>query len=400
LFGGHDGSGNRRHANDLPTFGWRRSAGGAGRRHGCWPRASPWPNAIEVIRVRFEDTPKPESSRGPTSGGLQSDCCDRVGYHPRVKLVALYLVAACQTSPAAVPHSSSQSSARSSDVACAAALPLLAKQHTPNATRLYLAPVSVEHDTVHVGPPVLATSKRGFVNQPSLLPDGSGLYFTWRPEGSQADIWFRDLRTGAEHPVTCTSVEEYAASPTRDGLIVVRVEADLSRRLVRLDLEGHERQVVFPSMTTVGAHAWVDDNTAVLFEPGPDATTPSSLVLADLRSGKLETVARDVGAALAAIPGARAVSYIDNQDEHQPKLMRLDVDTHATMLLLALPEGADNVAWLPDGSVVRGSGTRILRASMASPAWQEVADLAGTIEGTIMRLVIRDNHLAIVVHIE
>jgi hypothetical protein len=309
------------------------------------------------------------------------------------KILAFCLVAACRPSPAVAPHLSSPApTSPSSSAACATALPLLAKQHTHNVLRLYLAPVAVEHETVRVG----------FVAQPSFTADGSGLYFTWRPEGSQADIWFRDLRSGVEHPVTCTSVEEYAAALVRDGLVVVRIEPDLTRRLVKLDFQGRERQVLFPTLTGVGAHVWLDDTTAVLFVPGPDPTMRSSLVLADLRTGKLDTVARDVGAALAIIPGtgARAVSYLDNHEEHHSNLMRLDVDTKATTLVLPLPEDADQIAWLPDGSFVRGSGTQILRASATSPAWQQVADLAGKIDGSIQRLVIHDDQLAIVVHVD
>jgi len=110
--------------------------------------------------------------------------------------------------------------------ACAAALPLLAKQHSPNNSKLYVA----TFDGRAVGAPRLVTAKRGYVNQPVF--SGDGLYFTWRPEGSQADIWFHDLRTNAERAITCSSQEEYGASATPDGhLSVIRVEADLERRL-------------------------------------------------------------------------------------------------------------------------------------------------------------------------
>ena len=63
--------------------------------------------------------------------------------------------------------------------------------------------------------------------------------------------------------MTCTSTEEYVASPRADGLTVVRVEPDLRRDLVRLGPDGRERQVLFPSLTTVGSQLWLDDTTAV-----------------------------------------------------------------------------------------------------------------------------------------
>lgn len=311
-----------------------------------------------------------------------------------MKRFAWCLLAACHAAPAPpAPTASNQD-------ACAPALPLLAKQHTPNASRLYLAPISAASGSVHVGAPVLATTKLGYVNQPAFAADGSGLYFTWRPDGSQADIWFRDAHTGAEHPVTCTSVEEYAAVPVPDGLVVVRVQADLSRTLVALDRDGHDRAALFPALTNVGAQLWLDATTAVIFDPGPDSSTPSRLIVANAQTGALATAAQDVGAAMAVIPGTRAISYIDNHDEHHPMLMKLDVDTRATSVLMALPEGADNVAWLSDGSVLRGMGTQIMRASPAAPDWQPVADLAGAIAGPIQRVVVHGDTLAVVVHVE
>jgi Tol biopolymer transport system component len=256
----------------------------------------------------------------------------------------------------------------------------------------------VSSDAIEVGRPSLLTSKQGYVNQPAFTADGGGVYFTWRPEGSQADIWFHDLRTRQERPVTCTSEEEYLASPTpdRQGLTVVRVDRDLGRTVAVLGFDGKPRQTLFPRLTTVGAYRWADDHTMAMLLFAPDA--PSRIVLGDVSTGAIDSVAEQVGASLAAIPGARAISYVDNSDEHA-QLMRLDLASRATAKLLTLPDGVDGVAWLADGSMLAGSGTQILRASPAAPPWQKVGDLAGQIRGTIARLVVSDDQrrVAIVV---
>lgn len=237
------------------------------------------------------------------------------------------------------------------------------------------------------------------MNQPAFTADGGGVYFTWRPEGSQADIWFHDLRTNQEHPVTCTSEEEYVANPTPDGkgLTVVRVNRDLGRTLTVLGLDGKPQQTLFPSLNTVGAYRWADDHTVAMLLFAPDA--PSRIVLGDVRTEQVDSVAEQVGASLTVIPGTHAISYIDNSDEHQANLMRLDVASHTTAKLLALPDGVDSVAWLADGSMLAGSGTQILRTSLAAPSWHKVADLSGQIHGEIARLLVSDDQhrLAIVV---
>jgi len=303
---------------------------------------------------------------------------------------------ACGSRVPAVP--AAPTPLHAADQACAVPLPLLAKQHTPNVTKLYLASLAVEGGAVKIGRPALLTSKQGYVNQPAFSADGQGLYFTWRPEGGQADIYLHDLRTGAERAITCSSVEEYAAAPTSEGLAVVRVEANLDRHVVRLGPDGRERQILFPSLTSVGGQLWLDATTAVLFIAGES----SSLVLADTRTGKLETLVANVGAATAKIPGTRDVSYVNQGDSASDghwNLMRLDVNTRATALVLPLPPAVDQVAWLPDGSVLAGAGTRIIRASARAPTWQDVVDLAGAIDGTLARVVISGDrtHVAFVV---
>jgi len=320
---------------------------------------------------------------------------------PSAGVALILLLAACHGAAAPVPSTPA-------DRACAPALPLLASQHTPNTTRIYLAPLTISVDAIQLGAPALMTAKRGYVNQPAFVPDGSGLYFTWRPVSSQADIWFHDLRSGEERAVTCTSEEEYIANPTPDrrSLSVVRVGKDLSRTLSLLSLDGTPQRTLLPSLTSVGAYRWADDHTLAVFVSDPDGA--SRLVLGDTTTSSVAVVAEQVGAALAAIPGTRAISYLDNRDEHHMNLMRLDVASHATEKLLELPAGVDSVGWLRDGSVLVASGTRILRATpavVASPApavWREVVDLAGKVDGTITRLVVSDDQrrLAIVVRVD
>jgi hypothetical protein len=65
--------------------------------------------------------------------------------------------------------------------------------------------------------------------------------------------------------------------------------------------------------------------------------------------------------------------------------------------VLAVPEGIEKLAWLADGSVLVGSGNKLLRASAASPEWREVASFEGLIAGTITRVVVGAGRIALVV---
>jgi len=281
------------------------------------------------------------------------------------------------------------------EAACAAALPELAAQHTRNVTRIYLATFAVESGGVAIGAPELLTGKPGYVNQPAFTEDGAGLYFTWRPEGGQADIWYHDIATGAERPVTCTSEEEYSATPTRDGLIVVRIAADSSRALVRLG-PGGRRDRLFPAVRDIGAYLWIDDAHVGMFFGGPDGTR---LALGDPRSGAMRDVADGVTAAMAVVPGAAALGYVDQRAD-PARLMRLELATGATAPVMTIPVSVEKFAWLPDGSVLAGAGRTVVRASAGDPTWREVGRFDGRLDGTITRVIVGQGHLAIVTRLE
>lgn len=295
----------------------------------------------------------------------------------------LVILAACHHAPVAAPAAE--------EAACAVALPKLAAQHTPNVNTVYVAPFTSRGDAITVGPPA-RTSKHGYVNQASFSLDGKGLYFTWRPDGSQADIWYRELATGTEHAVTCSSEEEYSASQTENGLVVIRVEADLTRHLVRLDAAGKVGRVLFPEVANIGAYLWIDDTLTALFF-GDDKGT--RIALGNPRTGEVVTVAENVSAAMSVIPGGGAISFVDQSDEKVSRLMRLDLKTRAITPMIPVPDTVERVAWLGDGSVLYGDGTKVMRGTTGAPP-REVADLRGSIEGVITRVSMGADRLAIV----
>jgi hypothetical protein len=305
----------------------------------------------------------------------------------RRTFLVLVVAAACHA-PAPPP--------KTPEVACAAALPALAAQHTRNVTRVYLATFELAGGRVTIGAPALLTEKRGYVNQPAFDADGAGLYFTWRPEGGQADIWHHEIASGRERPITCTAEEEYSATPTRDGLIVLRIAADGSRALVRLGPDGRLRDRLFPGVADLGAYLWIDEGHVAMFFGGNDG---SRLAIGDPRTGAMRDVASGVSAAMTATAGGGALGYVDQRAE-TAQLMRLDLTTGAIAPVVTLPDGVEKFAWLADGSVLAGAGRTITRASAADPTWREVGRFDSGLEGTITRVIAGAGRLAIVTRVE
>lgn len=133
--------------------------------------------------------------------------------------------------------------------------------------------------------------------------------------------------------------------------------------------------------------------------PSPAAPTATPATCSDVTTGVVAPIADHVGAALAVIPGTRAISYVDTSADHRV-LRRADVASRATAELFALPDGTDTVAWLADESAIAATGTKLVRH--AGNTWTDIADLAGTLAGRITRVVIGPDQrqLAIVVHVE
>ncbi len=246
-------------------------------------------------------------------------------------------------------------------------------QATPPGTDIHLADLSIRAGRLLVAAPRNVTGRPGYDNQPSFSPDGRSLYYTSIHEDGQADIYRHDLASGTTARITRTPESEYSPTPlpAGDGLSVVRVEADSTQRLWRFSLEGTDPRVVLADVRPVGYHAWGDPSTLALFVLGD----PPTLRLADARTGQASILAEDIGRSLHRVPGRNAVSFLQRQGD-DAWVMVLDLATReATSVVRALGPGED-YAWMPDGSVLMGRGSRLFRFDPARDEdWREIVDL-------------------------
>ena len=281
--------------------------------------------------------------------------------------------------------------------ACVAVVAALAWGATPLGAQgdpdIFVASLGGGRGAVSVGTPRNVTARPGYDNQPSFSRDGRTLFYTSTREDAQADIYRIDLASWAITRVTRTAPEsEYSATEVPGGgaLSVIRVERDSAQRLWRVPLapDAGEERVYLPALKPVGYHAWADDTHLVMFVLG----TPSNLVVGDLTNGRADTVMVNVGRSLHRIPGTNHVSFVSKAYEENWYVMELDVATRESRPLAKLPKGTEDYAWLPDGRLVAGSGSKLLVADpKGSAAWEQVADLAGAGLTSISRLAVSPN---------
>lgn len=258
---------------------------------------------------------------------------------------------------------------------------------------IFLARLTRQGGTLTVSEVRNVTRRAGYDNQPSFAPDGRSVFYTSTREDRQADIYRYDIARDASTRVTVTAPEsEYSAAviPGTNDLAVIRVERDSTQRLWRVPLgdagkAGAMGRVVLERVKPAGYFAFADAQTLALFVLG----RPNSLQLANASTGRADTIVVNVGRSLHRIPGRQAISYVSKMYDENWWLMSLDLATRHFLPVALMPKGVEDYAWLPDGRIVAGQGSKLLVCNPATDAqWVELVDLERAGIGGITRLAV------------
>lgn len=253
---------------------------------------------------------------------------------------------------------------------------------------VFVATLDTAGGRVRIGTPHNISDRPTYDNQPSFARDGRSVLYTSTRGDAQADIYRYDLASRRTTRVTTTAPEsEYSAVevPGGGGISVIRVERDSTQRLWRLPRGGGMQEPIFPTLKPVGYHAWADARRVAMYVLG----SPSALVLGDLSTAALDTVALNVGRSIHRIPSSTRISFVSKASEAASYIMSLDVDTRAVVPLVRLPVGTEDYAWLPDGRLIAGSGSALFVCDLARQSqWEQVADIGGAVLSSISRLAV------------
>jgi hypothetical protein len=272
-------------------------------------------------------------------------------------------------------------------------------QQAPPATDIFLAPLSAAGEHITVGKPENISNGPGYDNQPFFAPDGRTLYFTSaRGEMSskcgspQTDVYKYDLTSRTVARVTETADCEYSPTVTPDGkhLSVIQVEPDGTQRLWKFTIDGRSPAVILPDVKPVGYHAWLDQNTLALFVLGQ----PATLQLADVRTGKAEVIATNIGQSIQKMAGG-GVSFIQQGGEGAQRTLTvtgitLENGKPVPKPLIPVVSGArqPHVAWTPDGTVLMAHEGTLYAWKQGQTEWRAAADLAGSGLRNVTRLAV------------
>jgi hypothetical protein len=257
-------------------------------------------------------------------------------------------------------------------LALAAGLVLPVHAGAQASSDIFLAEVSGRGaGPLRLGAPVNLTLRPGYDNQPHFTPDGGSILYTSIRE-TQADVYRLELSSRTQFRLTQTRESEYSATPVRGGgFSVIRVESDSTQRLWHVSDDGQQTRLLLPEVAPVGYHAWGEGDRVAVFVLG----SPPTLHWIDMRSGEREVMAEDIGRTIQRVPGRDAISFVQRLDARS-FIVELDMHTRRLRKLTETVPGGDYHAWLPDGTLLMSSGSRILHHDLRTGSrWREVADL-------------------------
>ena len=251
----------------------------------------------------------------------------------------------------------------------------------PN-TDIWLSRISRVNGAVVVQPPIDLTRREGYDNQPSFDARGRTLYYTRRAPNAllrdsvrdvQTDIWKYALDGSSHVPVTVTAESEYSAQLTPDGsaMTVIRVERDSAQHLWRMPLtpDGKAERLV-GRIKPVGYYAWVGTQVA-MFVLG----SPNTFQVMDTLTGKVDTIARDIGRGVKRVPGTDRVSFVQKQGA-QWFIDEVNMTTRAVTRLVQTLPNAEEYTWVDSTTMLAGMGSTLQQWTRGQPSWTVAADLS------------------------
>lgn len=237
------------------------------------------------------------------------------------------------------------------------------------------------------------TQRAGYDNQPKYLPGGNSFLFSSILDGRQSDVYRYDDAREQLVQVTSTAVSEYSPTPRPDGSFsAVVVEEDGTQRLWTYTGGGEGANAIRGDVTGIGYHAWLDEQLAVFIVSEP----LMHLDVIGASDTSRYTLAVNPGRSLHALPDGNGFSFVQHLENESSRLNSWDGER--IQWLANMPEGVEDMTWLPDGRALTVSNGHLMVWSDDARSWRQAADLSTWLPGEVTRLAINDaaTRLAIV----
>ena len=211
----------------------------------------------------------------------------------------------------------------------------------------------------------------GYDNQPHFLHDGKSMYYVSTKNG-QTDVAEVEFREFSWSWLSSTDGSEYSPTPLPDnsGFSAIRLEKDGTQLLYKYPNDFSEPTVLVPDLK-IGYHCWFDQKTIVAFVLGE----PATLRVYDLAIESNLILDKNIGRSLHKIPGKERVSYISKETTPW-QIKEIDPISGSSEPIIETVEGAEDMAWTPDGDIIMGKENTLYKYSPErDKKWIKMADL-------------------------
>jgi Tol biopolymer transport system component len=271
---------------------------------------------------------------------------------------------------------------------------------SPAPFDIYLVPMTNGVASLKTATPQPMATAPGYDNQPAFTPDGARVLFAANRDGKQTDVYVFTRGDRRIAQLTMTPTNENSPTPLPGGgFSVVMSEMDKTQRLWKFDAAGRNPQLLLTDIKPVGYHAWLDADHLVLYILGEQGK-PATLQIADLKSGKAEIAADNIGRSLHRIPGTRLASFVQRDAAGDYWIKQIDIATKKIETLTKPVEGSSDrdMAWMPDGkTILMTSGSKVFSWTRGEQGWTERFDGGPHHLGAMTRLSVSPNGDAVAI---
>lgn len=231
---------------------------------------------------------------------------------------------------------------------------LLQAQNNPE---VYLADISFSNEGFTISNLENISNNLGYDNQPSFLPDGSGVLFS-SERGESTDIKLYDITTKESTWLTNSKGGKYSPTITPDGnyFSSVWLKPDGEQLLWKFPLSGGEPEVIIPN-EVIGYHTWHNENTLYTFVLG-DNFTFVEFKLDETISRKV--IATSPGRSIHKIPSKEEISFVDKNNSTKWVVKSYNPETKQVKTITSTPQNSEDMFWINSNSFLIGKGNTLL----------------------------------------
>lgn len=213
-------------------------------------------------------------------------------------------------------------------------------------------------------------------NQPSFF-NAHNLYFSAIvDEKEQTDIYAIDLLRNKYWQVTDTPDGEYSPTlmPTkRHFSVIVQEDKTNTQRLWQFPIDQSDLgSDIFPGITGVGYHCWLDRENAAMFIVGE----PHKLIIANRNTQEQKSVLEDIGRGMKA--NKRGLLYfVHKVNDENWVIKRYDSRNNSISTIVQTPGKTEDFELLPDETIIMGMGAKLYAFNPDfSKEWKMIASFS------------------------